>query len=397
MKKSLSTVLLLASLTSAAPMLFTACSSDNDPIVNPIDDIRENLKGEIKNGEHIILESGVYKLTGALIVQSGGKLTVKPGVVIEATPYRDGEEIRYIAVAQGGQIFAEGTKEKPVIFTSTNKTQQAWGGVVVCGKAPINKGNTANAEVSGLPYGGTQVDDNSGIIKYARIEYSGYSYSSDKEFNGLSMFGVGAGTTIEYVQVHEGSDDGFEWFGGTVNTKYLLSTSNEDDLFDWTEGWKGTNEYWYGKEAANKGNRGIEADNNSNNHLAGPISNPTIKNLTLIGRGASSSEPQALKLRVGTKATMDNVYLSNWSVGMDIEHDESIGYITDGSLKISNVKFENITTKSKGTKTVPQGSPEGTKGAVVEVSAAFTENNAATGAGAGSATPEWAKGWTVGI
>ncbi len=397
MKKSLSTVLLLASLTSAAPMLFTACSSDNDPIVNPIDDIRENLKGEIKNGEHIILESGVYKLTGALIVQSGGKLTVKPGVVIEATPYRDGEEIRYIAVAQGGQIFAEGTKEKPVIFTSTNKTQQAWGGVVVCGKAPINKGNTANAEVSGLPYGGTQVDDNSGIIKYARIEYSGYSYSSDKEFNGLSMFGVGAGTTIEYVQVHEGSDDGFEWFGGTVNTKYLVSTSNEDDLFDWTEGWKGTNEYWYGKEAANKGNRGIEADNNSNNHLAGPISNPTIKNLTLIGRGASSSEPQALKLRVGTKATMDNVYLSNWSVGMDIEHDESIGYITDGSLKISNVKFENITTKSKGTKTVPQGSPEGTKGAVVDVSAAFTENNAATGAGAGSATPEWAKGWTVGI
>lgn len=396
MKKSLSTVLLLASLTSA-PMLFTACSSDNDPIVNPIDDIRENLKGEIKNGEHIILETGVYKLTGALIVQNGGKLTVKPGVVIEATPYRDGEEIRYIAVAQGGQIFAEGTKEKPVIFTSTNKTQQAWGGVVLCGKAPINKGNTANAEVSGLPYGGTQVDDNSGIIRYARIEYSGYSYSSDKEFNGLSMFGVGAGTTIEYVQVHEGSDDGFEWFGGTVNTKYLVSTSNEDDLFDWTEGWNGTNEYWYGKEAANKGNRGVEADNNSNNHLAGPISNPTIKNLTLIGRGASSSEPQAMKLRVGTKTSMDNVFLSNWSVGIDIEHDESVGYVTDGSLKISNVKFENITTKSKGTKTVPQGSAEGTKGASVDVSAAFTENNNATGAGAGSGTPEWAKGWTVGI
>lgn len=396
MKKSLSTVLLLASLTSA-PMLFTACSSDNDPIVNPIDDIRENLKGEIKNGEHIILETGVYKLTGALIVQNGGKLTVKPGVVIEATPYRDGEEIRYIAVAQGGQIFAEGTKEKPVIFTSTNKTQQAWGGVVLCGKAPINKGNTANAEVSGLPYGGTQVDDNSGIIRYARIEYSGYSYSSDKEFNGLSMFGVGAGTTIEYVQVHEGSDDGFEWFGGTVNTKYLVSTSNEDDLFDWTEGWNGTNEYWYGKEAANKGNRGVEADNNSNNHLAGPISNPTIKNLTLIGRGASSSEPQAMKLRVGTKTSMDNVFLSNWSVGIDIEHDESVGYVTDGSLKISNVKFENITTKSKGTKTVPQGSPEGTKGASVDVSAAFTENNNTTGAGAGSGTPEWAKGWTVGI
>src|SRR5690606_6280547 len=116
-----------------------------------------------------------------------------------------------------------------------------WGGLVICGRAPINKGATASAEVSELTYGGSVVNDNSGSIRYLRIEYSGFAYNSEKEFNGRSLFGVGNGTTIEYVQVHEGADDGVEFFGGTVNTKYLVATSNEDDQFDWTEGWNGSN------------------------------------------------------------------------------------------------------------------------------------------------------------
>lgn len=398
MKRSTSTLLMLA-LLAASPMVFTACSDKDDPTGIIDNDIRTNLQGEVKDGQNLVLESGTYKLNGPLIVKAGGKLTIKPGVIVEATSFKDGEEIRYIAVAQGGQILAEGTKEKPIVFTAANKVQQAWGGIVLCGKAPINKGNTASAEVSGLPYGGSVVNDNSGTLKYARIEYSGYAYNSEKEFNGLSMFGVGNGTTIEYVQVHEGSDDGFEWFGGTVNTKYLVATANEDDQFDWTEGWNGTNENWYAKEAANKGNRGIEADNNSNNHLANPISNPTIKNLTLIGRGATGEEPQAMKLRVGTKANIDNVVLSNWSVGFDVEHNEGIAYVADGTLKVTNVKFDNVVTKSKGKKTSPGKDNAGNAipGESVDVSAIFTENNAATGAGAGTATPEWAKGWTVGL
>ncbi len=399
MKRSTSTLLMLA-LLATTPMAFTACSKKDDATEIIDNDIRTNLQGEVKDGQNLVLESGTYKLNGPLIVKAGGKLTIKPGVIVEATPFKDGEEIRYIAVSQGGQILAEGTKEKPIVFTAANKVQQAWGGIVLCGKAPINKGNTANAEVSGLPYGGTVANDNSGILKYARIEYSGYSYNTEKEFNGLSMFGVGNGTTIEYIQVHEGSDDGFEWFGGTVNTKYLVATANEDDQFDWTEGWNGTNENWYGKEAASKGNRGIEADNNSNNHLANPISNPTIKNLTLIGRGAVGAEPQAMKLRVGTKANIDNVVLSNWSVGFDVEHNEGIKYVGDGTLKVTNVKFDNVATKSKGTTTSPGKDPVTDKdlpGLPADVSAIYTENANATGAGAGTATPEWAKGWTVGL
>ncbi|WP_164123688.1 MULTISPECIES: hypothetical protein [Sphingobacterium] len=374
----------------AIALAFTSCS-DSTPepdLGNKFTLDRNNLKGTVAKGQEVVLESGTYKLTGKLIVEDGAKLTVKEGVKIEATKFLAGQEIRYIAVAQGGQIYVQGSAAKPVVMTAEVTSPQSWGGLVICGRAPINKGTTATAEVSDLTYGGTVANDNSGSVKYLRVEYSGYSYNSDKEFNGLSMFGVGNGTTIEYVQVHEGSDDGFEWFGGTVNTKYLVSTSNEDDLFDWTEGWNGTNENWYGKSGLGRGNRGIEADNNSNNHVAGPISNPTIKNLTLIGLGSQNAEPQALKLRVGTKGKFDNLVLSNWTTGFDVENEATITSALDGTLKATRVKFDNVGTKAKGKKT---------DGTAVDVLAVFTEDNTATGAGAGTATPEWAKGWTVGL
>lgn len=391
MKKSLFKAFSMALLASAA--VLTSCSSDdgnnNGPSSTFVLDAN-NFKGTINDGE-VVLKTGVtYKLSGKLVVANGAKLTIEPGAIIEATarPDNSTEDIRYIAVAQGGQIFVNGTATNPVVMTSSVKSPGKWGGLVICGKAPINKGATASAEVSDLTYGGTLANDNSGSIRYLRIEYSGYAYNSEKEFNGLSLFGVGSGTTIEYVQVHEGADDGIEFFGGTVNTKYLISTSNEDDSFDWTEGWNGTNENWYGKLGLGRGNRGIEADNNSNNHLATPIANPNIKNLTLIGLGAQGSESQALKLRVGTKGQFDNLVLSNFVTGFDVQHNESIGYVANGTLKATNVRFDNITTKSIG---------KNTDGTTVDVSAIYTESTTATGAGNGTATPSWAQGWTVGL
>lgn len=372
----------------------TSCSSDDDKnggtpstfVLN-----RDDFKGDINDGT-VTLESGTYNLTGRLLVKDGAKLVVKAGVTIEASSSATDGIIRYIGVAQGGEIDVQGTASNPVVMTSVNKTPGAWGGLVLCGKAPINKGTPAQAEVSDLAYGGNDASDSSGSIKYLRIEYSGYAYNSEKEFNGLSMFGVGNGTTLEYIQVHEGSDDGFEWFGGTVNAKYLVVTNFHeevaDDLFDWTEGWNGTGENWYGIRK-NASNRGIEADNNSNNHLATPISNPTIKNLTLIGNGIDGGgENHAIKLRVGTKAQFDNVVLKDWGTGFDIQHDESVGYVADGQLKATNVKFENVGTLTKGTNTA---------GTTVDVSGVYTENTNATGAGNGSAKPTWANGWTVGL
>ena len=136
------------------------------------------------------------------------------------------------------------------------------------------------------------------------------------------------------------------------------------------------------------GNRGIEADNNSNNHLADPISNPTIRNVTLIGNGEGGAEPQAIKLRVGTKANFDNLVLKNWKTGFDVQHDEGIAYVAEGSLKATNVRFINVGTKAVG---------KNTAGAESDITSMFTENPNATGAGAGDGIPSWAQGWTVGF
>lgn len=389
MKKTFRWMMGVTALVGA--VVVTSCSKD-DPepdtddkkefVVN-----RDDLKGEITEGE-VVLESGTYKLTGALVVKEGAKLVIKPGVVVEA---KDIDQVRYIGVSRGAQIDVQGTASNPVVFTAEKEQPGAWGGLVLCGAAPINKGETAKSEVGDLDYGGTNANDNSGSVKYLRIEYSGYSYTSEKEFNGLSLFGVGNGTVIENVQVHEGSDDGFEWFGGTVNVKNLIVSNFDaelvgDDLFDWTEGWTGNGENWFGIRT-NGGNRGIEADNNSSNHAATPVSNPTIKNLTLIGNGAGG-ENQALKLRVGTKASFENVVLANWGTGFDVEHDEGISFVTDGSLKAVNVRFIDVPVKAKGKKT--DGSEAGVNGV-------FTEKSDATGAGAGIDVPDWAKGWTVGL
>lgn len=393
MKRSWKNVLGTAALLLTLGIV--SCNKKDDPMVETGKFIVDasNLKGEIKEGDHVVLEAGKYSLTGRLIVEAGATLTLKPGVIIEATPVSstDFGSVRYIAVAQGGKIYAEGSASQPIVFTAVDKKPGSWGGLVLAGKAPINKGATAQAEVSDLTYGGTDVNDNSGVLKYIRIEYSGFSYNSEKEFNGLSLFGVGKGTTIEYVQVYEGSDDGFEWFGGTVDARYLIvnnaSSDVGDDLFDWTEGWTGTGEYWYGKRT-NDGNRGIEADNNSNNHLATPISSPTLRHLTLIGNGEGGAEPQAIKLRVGTKAKFDDLVLANWKVGFDVQHDESISYVSNGEIKATNVRFENVGTKLVG---------KNTAGETKNIDAMITENTVATGAGNGVNVPNWALGWTIGL
>lgn len=342
-----------------------------------------NLKGTITDGV-VVLDANVeYKLTGGLVVEKGAKLVIPAGTKIVGT----GGTSAYIAVAQGGKIDVQGTASKPVVMTGAEQTPGNWGGLVICGKAPINSGSTATAEVSELTYGGDNPSDNSGSIKYLRIEYAGANFNSEKEFNGLSLFGVGNGTTIEYVQMYKGSDDGIEFFGGTVNTKYIISSYNEDDQFDWTEGYSGTNENWYGVRVAGVSDKGMECDNNAQNHLAQPISSPTIKNVTLIG-SSNADDVQAIKLRVGTYVKLDNVVLKDWKTGFDIQHDETIAAIAAGSLKATNVKFENVTSKSKG---------KNSAGETVDVSNAYTEKASATGAGNGAAVPSWAQGWTVGL
>jgi len=391
MKKSI--VKLIGLLAVTAGFVVGCSSSDDDAPSSSFVVDANNFQGTIADGEVVLNAGTVYKLTGKLQVNDGATLTIPAGTIVEGV----GGTASYIAVAQGGKIYVNGTSTNPVVFTSglSTKAPGDWGGLVICGKAPINRVSggtgTAQSEVADLTYGGTVSNDTSGSIRYLRIEYTGAAFNSEKEFNGVSLFGVGSGTTFEYVEALNGSDDGFEFFGGTVNTSNLVSIGNEDDQYDWTEGWNGTNTNWYGKIANGKGNRGIEADNFELGFTNTPVSNPSITNITLVGAGSAADgtiypENQALKMRRGTKAIFSNVYLSAWKTGIDVEHDETISFVGT-ALLATNVNFVDVATATKGKKT---------DGTSADVTAVATIGSA-TGAGNGASAPSWASGWALGF
>jgi hypothetical protein len=393
MKKSF---LKLFGLLAMSAAVLTSCtkSEDDEPAAPSSTFVADanNFQGNINDGTVTLNAGLVYKLTGKIQVNDGAILTIPAGTRIEGINGTSS----YIAVAQGGKINVLGTAANPVVFTSgkTVKAAGDWGGLVICGKAPINIGATsAQSEVADLTYGGTVAADNSGVIQYLRVEYAGAAFNATKEFNGISFFGVGSGTTVDYVEAYHGADDGFEFFGGTVNTSNLISIGNEDDQFDWTEGWNGTNSNWYGKLDFGKGNRGVEADNYEFNFDATPNSNPTISNITLIGPGSTADaviypENQAFKLRRGTKGIFSNIYIKDFKTGFDVEHDQTIAYVANLTLKATNVKFDVIATNTKGKRSDATSA---------DVSAVATTLDTATGAGNGASAPTWATQWSVGF
>jgi hypothetical protein len=333
----------------------------------------ENLAGVVTG--NVTLNANIaYKLTSSFVVKDGGSLTIPAGTVIKAT----GGTSAYIAVAQGGKIYVNGTADNPVIMTSgaTTPNPADWGGLVVCGKAPTNVGSVATSEVADLTYGGTISNDNSGSIKYLRLEYTGANFTPDKEFNGLSLFGVGSGTTVEYVQSYEGSDDGIEFFGGTVNGKYLISTNSQDDGIDFADGWAGTGENWYITGAAKAG---IEGSNNGDNGDATPVTVATLKNITVVG---PVTEGALYFKEGGGNFTIDNFYIDGVNLGVKVKSTDAaaIARIVAGKLVMTNVQFTNNTTDFKLTDY--SGS-----------STFITEVSTATGAGNKSDAPSWAAGW----
>jgi hypothetical protein len=393
MKKS---ILILITFVAVVAVVSTGCKREGctDPLANnydekakdddgscsydPITMDHNDWKGDI-TAEITLDASKVWKLSGLIKVKDGGKLTIPAGTKIEGV----GGTSSAIIVEQGGKIFVNGTAAAPVVMTSglATKARGDWGGLVICGKAPCNSGG-GMSEVGDVPYGGTIANDNSGTIRYLRIEYSGAAFNSEKEYNGFSLFGVGNGTTVEYVQIYQCADDPIEFYGGTVHANYIVSVNGEDDMFDWTEGWTGGGQYWYGViTEPGIGNRGFEADNWETDNNATPYANPTISNVTLIGNNLGGNEPQGMELRRGTKGIIDNVVLKNWKIGVRVSGTDSQGFL-NGDLKVTNVRFIDCETNiSVGT-----GDPAG-----------ITENPAATGAGNADGIPTWAQGWTVGL
>lgn len=280
----------------------------------------------------------VYALSGDYIVKTGATLTIQEGVKIVA---KTGDEsVDYILVQQGAKIEAVGTKENPIIMTSDKKESGAWGGLHICGKAHTNaEGGAGKSEIGDAAYGGSADNDNSGTLKYIRLENTGYALDSEHEANGISFYGVGNGTTVEYVQAYNGSDDGFEFFGGSVDVKHMVVTNCSDDSFDWTEGWNGRGQFLVAYQEA-KGTLGfdcdclMECDNNGKNFAATPVACPTLANLTLIGNGG---EKQGVRLRAGTQVKMYNALISGKGKCLTTETTETEKALVDGTSVLNYV------------------------------------------------------------
>lgn len=396
MKKNFFKAALCLTMMASVSTLYVSCNDDDDnndvvpagPTIDPA-----NFKGSIATGTTVTLDpSKTYNLNGKLLVENGATLIIPAGTRVVGA-----QGANYLIVDRGGKIFINGTQTNPVVFEGAQHTQGYWGGIVVLGNAPSNRSasGTSTSELGDLTYGGTNKADNSGVIKYLVIKDSGFKYNPEKEFNGLSLFGVGSQTVVSYVSITDGSDDGIEFFGGNVNADHLVILGNGDDTFDWTEGWQGTAEYIYAarkKEyvnAAEPGNRGIEADTQDtdpNTNNGNGASNPTIRNATFIGN-VKGSESQGMKIRAGSNGKFDNIVLANYTTGLDFETDRTYAWFTSGSY-MTNFRFVNVPTlvKAKNTTVYPD--------ATTTLSTVFSVNENAVGAGSVTALPEWGKGWS---
>lgn len=283
-------------------------ASQDDPDLDPLD-----LKGDV-TADVCLTADTVWILNGPLHVKNGATLCVEAGTTIKATA---GGTNVYVAIEQGGKINAPGSAAAPIRFTSNagNPRSGDWGGILIIGKAPISGGGTATTEVVDLTYGGTTPNDNSGVMKYVEASYTGARINGDKEFNGITFYAVGNATVVENLAVIYGDDDAYEFFGGTVNAKNLMSVNIKDDMFDWTQGYTGTLTNAYGLREASytsitEDPRGLEGDGNldGNSPGDGGQSNPTINGLVLINAGVIEMADM-IKVRRGSGLTLTNAYV----------------------------------------------------------------------------------------
>lgn len=265
--------------------------------------------------QNTTVKKGTYSLEGVVKVPEGITLTIEPGATFTAKTSVGSS----LVVLQGAKIFAEGTASEPIVFTSDSKKPGDWGGVTLYGNAPIKAINGAIKAISEdgneVYYGGDQPNDNSGSLKYVRVEYGGKKIGDGtSETNSMTFYSVGAGTTLENLVSYMGTDDGYEFFGGTVNAKNLVSYGNYDDAFDWQDGWSGqNNSNWFAYQTGT-GNFGmeIEASGNADNTA------PKVNGITLMRAAGTkpenpgSSEVSAIQFKKHGSGIFTNVYIDGY-------------------------------------------------------------------------------------
>jgi hypothetical protein len=350
--RNIRTTLLVCGLGAA--VILGGCSKDSDTTVNPPTTSGKTavLQGSVVNGDRTLSRDTVYTVIGFYFVQPGSKLIIPAGTHIQGDYATKGAiiTVRGTSSRPSGQIVAKGTPTDPIVFTSSQPEGQRkradWGGVVLSGLADINTPGSIGVGEGGTgAYGWGNVlsaprnNDSSGILEYCRIEYGGTKVTPDNEINGLTFNGVGTGTTIDHIQAHMTADDGYEWFGGTVNCKYLVSSGNDDDCFDMDAGFSGHLQFLFGIQDPDLGNRGFEIDNDANGSSNTPFTSAMISNVTLVGTGrdkANDEDNDGLYLRRNNKLKIYNAIVTNFRYAL----------IIDGSSTKTNAANSDLVVKN---------------------------------------------------
>jgi hypothetical protein len=336
-------------------VLLMASCRKSDYEVDRVESIRDNGAG---TGTTTWRKDRDYLLEGLVFVNDGQVLTIEQGTVIRAKTGQ-GSAASALIVARGGRIMADATAAEPIIFTCENddlkgsvqlEAKGLWGGVIILGAARLNNPYGEN-HIEGIPlsesratYGGNSDDDDSGIFRYISIRHAGTNVGEGNEINGLSLGGVGSNTVIDHIEVISNADDGFEFFGGMVNTKNLISAFCGDDAFDYDEGFRGKGQFWVGIQDNQGGNNMLESNGGSFPENGRPLSIPLLYNLTLVGSGMDNGRSQVDFSR-NAGGWLANSILLNQRYGIRIEYkgdvENSYSQFEAGNLQLkSNVFFD---------------------------------------------------------
>jgi hypothetical protein len=331
--------------------------------------------------------SGVVLLQNKIYVKNNATLTIAPGTIIRGDKVTQGTLI----ITRGAKLNAQGTVSQPIVFTSNeavgNRNEGDWGGVILLGLARNNQpGGVANIEgivaTTDTQYGGAFDNDNSGTIKYVRIEFAGIALEPNKEVNGITFGSVGSATTVDYVQVSHSGDDSFEWFGGTVNCKHIIAYRGLDDDFDTDFGYRGKVQFALSirdkdvSDAPGDSNA-FECDNDANGTTATPKTRPIFSNVTLVGPKGNGSITlpvgekfeKAFRLRRNSAVSVLNSLVTGWEKGLSIEGAPVVANLNGDTMVFVNNILTNFATPS------------------------WTSNNTNTVLNSGGATTAWYQSW----
>lgn len=375
-----------------------SCSDNDDPTPNPGaaytwttdggikacdhllfgEDGKDNAEGTvIGNGDQELvfkgkqtIKKGVYTLKGWIYIADGSELTIEPGTIIKG----DKATKAVLIVERGGKLIAQGAADAPIVFTSAQPAGQRrpgdWGGVIICGKAHNNQ---TSMQIEGGPrtqHGGDNDADNSGVLSYVRIEFGGFPFKADQEINGLTLGSVGSGTKIDHVQVSYSNDDSFEWFGGTVNCKYLVAYKGWDDDFDTDNGFSGKVQFGLSvrdpRIADQSQSNGFESDNCADGAQVSPYTTATFSNITFVGpktaadfqnsnsyitagsyfpnNGSGLGKFQAaMQIRRSSRLNCVNSVVTDWPIGLiiDGEKGDTRAQAKAGTLRLQNIFIAN--------------------------------------------------------